>query len=298
LKSVLFDFIKIITLIFESTGDMSRPLRFKLQRSASADTINVDAGNGSNHSNTLNEYTNAIDRVRSQLERAASFSELNKGTNRIVVNDCSKMSCKVHEKIRGRIVFSSLLQVAPDKILKRGLAIRTNHSDKMLNGHERLPNQENVGIESNVRPQHDWVSSEEQRLQKRQKEDTKFVKEAMSPNLETKCVSRSSVPQRGSTRRSVYNNEHCKREDDRRKARAVSATFIRAQKLKKEFAENDNKRSSMGHPTSQRKKVSRLPSNEVLSSLPKPKISLHTASTHISRRPSTTRLPRRRSHSE
>jgi hypothetical protein len=208
------------------------------------------------------------------------------------------MSCKVHEKIRGRMVFSSLLQVTPDEILKRGLAKRTNHADKMLNGHVSLPKQENLGIESNARPQHDWVSSEEQRLQKRQREDTNFVKEAMSPNLETKCVSRSAVPQRSTTRRSSYNNEHCKREEDRRKARAVSATLIRAQKLKKEFAENDNKRPSMGHPTSQRKKVNRRSSNEVLSSLPKPKISLHTASTHISRRPTTTRLPRRRSNFE
>ena len=270
---------------------MSRQLRFPLQRSASVDTLNLDVpggGNVSNHSSTPTEYTNVIDRFRSQLKRAASFSALHQKNTLPVPKPELKETkdntdCNDQEPKRGRIAFSSLLRVATEQaLMKPKRRRRSQHVDATTD--EDMPTPDLV--ESNVQPiQMSYDEVQEQRLQSRAREISQFLQEALDSRHSAKTTP-GAVPQRVMTRRLSYDPEYSRREEERRQARTVAASLIRAQRLKKEFAEHDLKRSN--HSTPRRKMTRRS------SAVQKTKMSLHTASTQLTQHTSTTRLPRRR----
>jgi hypothetical protein len=273
--------------------EMSRSLRFPLKRSASVDTINFDNGSGSNHSNTPTEHTNVIDRFRSQLKRAASFSALHPRKTIVEVTDlreAENFNCCNQEPKPGRIAFSALLRVATEQAMmkpkrrKRSTQV-DDIDDEMYDG---VPIQAKSFVESNVQPIH--VSCEdvqEQRLRSKAHEISNFLEEVISSSHITKVPSGPAVPQRGTTRRLSYNQEYSKREEDRRQARTVAASLVRAHRLKKEFSiTTDLKRPTH---TAQRKKMTRRSS-----SMQKTKLSLHGASEQVAQHPSTTRLLRRR----
>lgn len=271
---------------------MSRSLRFPLKRSASVDTINLDNGSSSNHSNTPTEFNNVIDRFRSQLKRAASFSALHP-RNTIIeeteLREPKNLDCYNQEPKRGHIAFSSLLCVATEQaMMKPKRQKRSKHFDDIEVVYDNMPVQAKAFVESYVQPIH--VSYEdvgEQRLRSRAQEISKFLEEAISSIQEAKITTGSTVPQRGTTRRLSYNQEYSKREGDRRQARTMAASLVRAQRLKKEFSGTTDLKRHVN--TKQRKKTTRRSS-----SIQNTKISLQTASAQVAQQASTTRLPRRR----
>jgi hypothetical protein len=229
------------------------------------------------------ECANAIDRFRSQLKRAASFSALHRRNTNVEETELQEpknLDCDNQEPKRGRIAFSSLLRIATEQAMmmpKRHK--KSKQVDDTEEVYDSMPAQAKAFMESNIKPiRASYEDIQEQKERIRAKEISEYLDEAISSSHTAKISTGPVVPQRGTTRRLSYNQEYSKREEDRRQARSVAASLVRAQ------------RPGVKRPThTTQRKVTRRSS-----SIQRTKISSYSASAPTDQHHTTTRLPRRR----
>jgi hypothetical protein len=269
--------------------------RFTLKRSASVDTINTNTGN-----NVMESSTTFVDLVRSQLKRAASIKRA-ASFSRLYTNSKASVNVTNHDNVTNYvehkdndIAVGSFSEIDPATNTMKRLNSRRKSPQKIsitmkINRNLRIDN--NVAVETNEKQSFDRISHEKIQKQSLQILDTdEFIKRPLQ------------------RRRSNYDDEFTKRENDRLKAREMAANLIRAQKLKKEFSESKGSLATSGRKLVKRnskrlcndlEKNSYIPVQTVSSLYPDatPKIRLHTIVSvvppTISQQHRPTRLPRR-----